>query len=67
MIKPSQTLHIKYTGEKFICKEVWHVKHAKNTHKQPVYWFRGLSYPIKEEQIQSALRGKRWEIIDNVD
>jgi hypothetical protein len=65
MIKPSQILHIKYTGEKLVCKEVWQANNRKNIYKVNVYWFHGQSFPIKEEQIKSALRGKRWEILDN--
>lgn len=65
MIKPNQILHIKYTGEKLVCKEVWLSGNKRNTHKQTVYWFHGQSFPIKEEQMHSALFGKRWEVIDN--
>lgn len=67
LIKKGQILHIKYTGEKLVCKDVWVSTNKRNTYKQDVYFFHGQDFPIKEEQLKSALRGNRWEVLDNVE
>lgn len=65
LINKGQILHIKYTGEKMVCKDYWPANHKRNSFKQDVYWFEGKSFPIKEEQIRTGLIFKHWEVIDN--
>lgn len=63
VIKPGQTLHITYTGERHICTRVV-PPNSKNKQTETYYYFRDLSFPIKHSQIQSALRRKVWIVED---